>query len=124
MELFEPLGRYPSMGDELALEALGRKIHVLRGHRIMLDEDLAPLYGVTIKRLNQQVHRNLKRFPADFMFQLDAPERDSLRLQNATLESGRGRYRKWGAYSGVAPVTHHYYGPVRRDLKGRGVESC
>ena len=61
----------------------------------MLDADLAVLYGVTAKRLNEQVRRNTGRFPVDFAFQLSAEEADSLRSQNATLKPGRGRHRKY-----------------------------
>lgn len=65
----------------------------IRGQAVILDSDLAALYGVTTKRLNQQVGRNKRRFPKDFMFQLSKAEWDSLRLQNATLK--RGRHRKY-----------------------------
>jgi hypothetical protein len=61
----------------------------------MLDSDLAKLYGVPTKRLNEAVHRNALRFPEDFIFQLTAEESESLRSQIATLEIGRGRYRKY-----------------------------
>src|SRR5437762_1584105 len=60
---------------------------------MMLDEDLADLYGVTTKRLNQQVRRNAERFPFDFMFQLSRDEATSLRLQIATSNEGRGGRR-------------------------------
>lgn len=56
----------------------------------MLDSDLAMIYGVPTKRLNEQVQRNLSRFPADFMFQLDKTETESLRSQIATTNKGRG----------------------------------
>lgn len=69
------------------------KIFLLRGHRVILDSDLAELYGVAVKRLNQQVTRNARRFPADFMFRLSAKEHESLRLQNATSNSSRGGRR-------------------------------
>jgi len=59
----------------------------------MVDSDLADLYGVTTKQLNQQVRRNRKRFPADFMFQLDAAESRSLRSQIVTSNDGRGGRR-------------------------------
>src|SRR6266498_2471404 len=59
----------------------------------MLDRDLAELYEVSTKRLNEQVKRNLARFPADFMFQLSDEEAESLRSQNATSETGRGDRR-------------------------------
>ena len=78
---------------------IARTILILRGHRVLLDEDLAALYGVTTKRLNEQVRRNASRFPADFMFQLTAEEQDSLRSQFATLKSGRGQHRKYLPYA-------------------------
>ena len=65
----------------------------------MLDSDLAALYGVTPKRLNEQVKRNRQRFPADFMFQLTADETRSLRSQIATLHPGRGHHRKYAPYA-------------------------
>ena len=71
-------------------------IHVVRGQRVMLDEDLARLYDVPVKQLNQQVRRNLPRFPEDFMFRLTAEEGRRLRSQFVTLENGgRGKYRKY-----------------------------
>ena len=73
--------------------SLESRILVLRGKKIILDTALAQLYAVSVKRLNQQVHRNLERFPADFMFQLTKKEYDSLRLQNATSNNGRGGRR-------------------------------
>lgn len=68
------------------------KIYVVRDHKVMLDRDLAALYGVTTKRLNEQVKRNYKRFPSAFMFQLHEDELDSLRSQNATSSWGGRRY--------------------------------
>jgi hypothetical protein len=65
----------------------------LRGHAVIIDSDLAALYGVMVKRLNQQVARNRERFPDDFCFQLTETEWHSLRLQNATLK--RGQHRKY-----------------------------
>lgn len=59
-------------------------IHVIRGQQVMLDNDLANLYGYEVKQLNQQVKRNLKRFPKDFMFQLTSIEIIYLRSQKAT----------------------------------------
>jgi hypothetical protein len=74
-------------------EAITRKILVVRGRRVMLDRDLAELYGVSAKRLNEQVKRNRKRFPGDFMFQLTRDEMASLRSQFATLK--RGQHSKY-----------------------------
>jgi len=69
----------------IPLEIIERKIYLIRGVEIMLDSDLAELYGVPSKRLNEQVKRNIKRFPSDFMFQLTKREIDILnRSQFAT----------------------------------------
>jgi hypothetical protein len=70
-----------------------------RSHRVLLDSELAGLYGVTTKRLNEQVKRNSVRFPPDFMFRLTADEADSLRSQSATLKTGRGEHRKFLPYA-------------------------
>jgi phage regulator Rha-like protein len=69
------------------------RILILRHHRIILDSDLAELYGVTVKRLNQQVNRNQERFPADFMFRLTVKEDQILRLQIATSRKKHGGRR-------------------------------
>jgi hypothetical protein len=73
------------------MDRVERMILVLRGHRVMLDADLAVLYEVSVKRLNQQVGRNRARFPEDFMFQLTQDEHANLRLQFATSSSWGGR---------------------------------
>lgn len=80
-------------------------IHIVRGQKVMLDSDLAMLYGVETRALNQAVKRNLRRFPDDFMFQFTKVEWDSLRSQIVTLEdltsqnvilkNGRGQHRKF-----------------------------
>jgi hypothetical protein len=74
-------------------ERIERMILLIRGLKVMLDSDLAELYGVTTKRLNEQVRRNLSRFPADFVFQLTESESDLLRSQIATSKIGRGGRR-------------------------------
>ncbi len=82
-------------------------IKVIRGQQVMLDRDLATLYGVEVKRLNEQVKRNIKRFPKDFMFQLTKEE--CLRSQFATLNEGRGQHLKYMPYvfteNGVAMLS-------------------
>jgi len=83
----------------MPVERITQSILVLRGKRVLLDADLADLYGVATKRFNQQVRRNLKRFPADFMFQLSTEEVPALRLQNVTLKTGRGQHRKYRPYA-------------------------
>ena len=72
------------MSSLLPIERIEKKILLIRGHKVMLDEDLAELYGVTAKRLNEQVKRNRDRFPKDFMFQLNPGESRNLRSQFAT----------------------------------------
>jgi hypothetical protein len=67
-----------------SIEDVSRAIVVLRGHKVLLDAELAALYGATTKRLNEQVRRNRERFPTDFMFQLTAQEAAALRSQSAT----------------------------------------
>lgn len=86
--------------DFVSIERISQSILVLRGHRVLLDAELAALYGVTTKQFNQQVKRNLARFPADFAFQLSDDEASSLRSQFATLNSsGRGQHRKYLPYA-------------------------
>ena len=65
-------------------EIIETKIYVIRGKKVMLDKDLAILYGVETRRLNEQVRRNIQRFPADFMFQLNETEFLNLKSQIAT----------------------------------------
>lgn len=77
----------------VSLERIAQSILVLRGHRVLLDADLAALYGVKTKRLNEQVRRNLDRFPEDFMFQLTDEEQAALRSQFATSKASRGGRR-------------------------------
>jgi hypothetical protein len=69
------------------------KIQVLRGQKVILDSDLAELYGVPVRQLNQQIKRNAGRFPADFLFQLSAAEYQRLRSQNVISNVGRGGRR-------------------------------
>jgi phage regulator Rha-like protein len=81
------------------IEHITRAILVLRGHKVLLDTELAALYGVSTKRFNEQVRRNRERFPADFMFQLTDEELAALRSQIATLKGGRGQHRKYLPYA-------------------------
>jgi len=92
-----------SQSDTLMSRQRGENIHqrilTIRGHRVMLDADLAELYGVPIKVFNQAVQRNAERFPEDFMFQLSREEADSLRSQIVTLKTERGKHRKYLPYA-------------------------
>ena len=95
------------MSDLIATDNIRNRIFTLRGLQVMLDEDIAGLYGVETKRLNEQVRRNEDRFPEEFRFQLtreefeglmsqfSAPSEEPLRSQIATLKSGRGRHKKY-----------------------------
>lgn len=85
--------------------AIESRIHLLRGHRVMLDVDLARLYGVEVRALNQAVRRNSERFPVDFMFQLTWDETAALRSQIVILENAgkkpasQGRHAKYRPYA-------------------------
>jgi hypothetical protein len=81
------------MKTNLAVDVISRKIYFVRGKKILLDQDLAILYGVATKNLNKAVRRNLERFPEDFMFQLSRKEAEFLRFQIGTLK--RGAHRKY-----------------------------
>src|SRR5436190_9593197 len=74
-------------------ENLAQLVFFIRGEKVMLDSDLARLYGVEARALNQAVARNRKRFPSDFMFQLSSREYESLRSQIVTSNKGRGGRR-------------------------------
>lgn len=76
-----------------AISTIERTIHVVRGAKVLLDADLAKLFGTTTGRLNQQVRRNRDRFPPDFMFRLDAEEWSALRSQIAISNDHRGGRR-------------------------------
>jgi phage regulator Rha-like protein len=79
--------------SEASLSKIESMIYVIRGHKVMLDSDLASLYGVETKALNRQVSRNEVRFPEDFMFRLTSEEYELLRCQNGTSNEGRGGRR-------------------------------
>ena len=77
------------------MERIDRAIVSIQGQRVMLDVELALMYGVDVKVLNQAVKRNAARFPHDFMFRLTAAQAESLRSQFVTLKRGRGQHRKY-----------------------------
>ena len=101
----------------VAEEVIISKIYVIRGQKVMIDRDLAELYGVETRRLKEQVNRNLDRFPSHFMFELTKEENENLRSQNATL--------KQGAFSKYLPYAFTEQGRKRKpkiakcDLKTR-----
>ena len=95
------------MDDLIKIETIKDRIFTIRSKQVMLDSDLAELYNVSTGRLNEQVKRNIERFPSDFMFRLTQKEWENLKLQNAiakeislrsqnaTLNKGRGKHRKY-----------------------------
>jgi len=84
------------MASKIAIpvQRIENRILLVRGHKVLLDADLAALYGVDTRRLNEQVRRNVAKFPADFMFQLTDAEFARLMSQFATSKPGRGGRRK------------------------------
>jgi len=80
----------------IPVERIVQKIYLIRGKKVMLDSDLAELYGVKTFNLNKAVKRNINRFPQDFMFQLSKVEYDSLRFQIGMLK--RGKHKKYLPY--------------------------
>jgi len=77
-------------GDLIPEKQILKIIMVVRGEKVILDSDLARLYGVETRRLNEQVRRNIEKFPDDFMFQLTKEEFENLKSQIATSSSGWG----------------------------------
>jgi phage regulator Rha-like protein len=85
--------------EVLVIDSIKSKIHTIRDMQVILDKDLAELYGVETKKLNQAVKRNIKRFPKRYMFQLYYSEYNALRSQNVTIEKGRGKFSKYLSYA-------------------------
>jgi len=86
------------VSDLIPVEAIANKIYLIRGHKVMLDRDLAELYGVETKVLKQAVRRNINRFPEDFMLELSWEEEESLRSQTVTLKT-RGTHSKYLSFA-------------------------
>jgi len=93
-------------GSALPEERVINKIYFIRGQKVMLDSDLAELYGVETKQLKRQVNRNIQRFPSDFMFELSKEELEILRCQFGTSSWGGTRYHPMGCTEqGVAMLS-------------------
>lgn len=92
-------------GNLVPAEFVERRILSIRGQKVIIDSDLAELYGVETKRLNEQVKRNRSRFPEDFVFQLTREEFENLRSQNATSSVGHGGRR-------IAPYAFTEHGAI------------
>jgi hypothetical protein len=99
------------VNSPLSIGDIAQRIRLIRGQRVILDTDLAAFYGETTKRFNQQVNRNLARFPAGFMFQLDEEEFANLRLQIATssLKGSHGGRR-------YAPMAFTEHGAIMASM--------
>ncbi len=98
------------MITNLSVEVIEKKILLIRGQKVMLDSDLAELYGVETKRLNEQVRRNKDRFPEDFMFQLTKEEFANLKSQFATSSwGGTRKYPHVFTEQGVAMLSGVLY---------------
>ncbi len=84
----------------MELQSIQQLIYKIRGHKVLLDFDLALLYDTETKRLKEAVRRNMDRFPSDFMFELTKDEYNTLRSQFASLENqGRGKYSKYNPFA-------------------------
>ena len=104
------------------IEEIRSRIHTIRGKQVMLDKDLAELYGVEVKRLNEAVKRNIERFPDDFMFQLQQEEWEILKSQFATSSWGGTRKLPFAfTEQGVAMLSGVLRSPIA--IEGTS-ESC
>jgi hypothetical protein len=83
------------MAKSQLTEIVQTKIYFIRGDKVMLDADIAEIYGVETKRINEAVRNNPEKFPGDFYFELSPDEQDSLRSNFSTLKKGRGRHSKY-----------------------------
>jgi hypothetical protein len=96
------------------MDRIGSVIRTIRGQRAILDVDLARVYGVTTKRLNEQVKRNVKRFPPDFLFQLTAQEAENLKSQIATSSSHGGRRKLPYAFTENGAIMRRTFSTARK----------
>jgi len=101
------------MKELIPIEIIERKIYLIRGQKVMLDSDLAELYEVPTRRLNEQVKRNITRFPADFMFQLTDKEASELEIANCDL--------KFRGDSFVITLHHSLFIRIQADSPGRAI---
>ena len=98
-------------------EIIESKIFIIRGHKVMLDSDLAALYGVTTKNLNKAVARNLESFPEDFMYKLKKRELENLRFQTGTSSWGGRRYSPYAfTENGVSMLSSVLKSPRAREV--------
>ena len=89
----------PALVPTIEVAQVQQLIHIIRGERVIMDSDIAAVYGVETKNLKRQVKRNISRFPSDFMMELTREEYNALRCQNGTIENGRGGHSKYLPYA-------------------------
>ena len=94
--------------SRVSVKLIERRIYLIRGHKVMIDVDLAELYEVATKRLNEQVRRNRKRFPEDFMFRLTKADAEALRSQFAISKTSQGDLRSQIATSNTGRGGRRY----------------
>jgi hypothetical protein len=87
-----------NQAEIIPAQNIAQRIRCIRDQKVILDSDLADLYGVPTKQLNQQLQRNRGKFPDDFAFQLTGAEWEALRSHFVTLKAGRGQHRKYLPY--------------------------
>jgi Zn-dependent M16 (insulinase) family peptidase len=90
---------YIVSNSSISIDDVAGSILIIRGRRVILDRELAAIYGVETRVLNQSVRRNIERFPEDFMFQISREEAARLRSQTVILKPGRGRHVKFLPYA-------------------------
>jgi phage regulator Rha-like protein len=83
------------MQEHQIIEIVQTKIYAIRNQKVMLDSDIADIYGVETKRINEAVRNNPEKFPTDFVFELNEEEQEFLRSKISTLKTGRGKHRKY-----------------------------
>ena len=108
-----PKEKVPALAQTVEVTQVQQMIHLIRGERVILDRDLAILYGVTVSYLNRQVKRNIERFPEDFMFQLTNQELTILKCQNGISSWGGDRHLPYAfTEEGVAMLSGLLRSPV------------
>ena len=106
----------------LELQAIHEKIYNIRGHKVMLDFDLAEMYMVEAKRLKAAVRRNIRGFPPDFMYELTQEECQSLRTQFASLKIGRGLHPKYHPYAFIEQGIATLRGVLHSEKSEKAIE--
>src|SRR6266850_2301463 len=104
----------------VSVELIERRIYLIRGHKVMVDFDLAELYDVPTYRLNEAVKRNRRRFPSDFMFRLNKKEAEALRSQFAISKTSQGGLRSQFATSKTSGCRRY----LRYAFKGLSPARC